>query len=276
MTTTPGGLLTCSPAGDGQGGRSSASRQPRQRGSWPSTLTTILSSSAHSWTPCARRSPWGKLPRRTWLTWRTGSGPMPGSLSFMAPSSPSRTARWGRARSKIPGASMSAGHKLGLSHLLTTKPACGRDSWHRQGHRQHTSAAIRAQCRRSVGGRLARITRHPAANHGRGRDIAVSQRTGSGVLCDTSSQLNTCAEWWSGQDRTADLRFSVEANSQLIPVEQECWAAGSCPSLSLAAHVAVTVAVDDSRVGHGRLFASCSVHAGAELGGQPRAGAPPI
>jgi hypothetical protein len=29
---------------------------------------------------------------------------------------------------------MSAGHKLGLSHSLTTKPVCGRDNWYRQGH----------------------------------------------------------------------------------------------------------------------------------------------
>jgi hypothetical protein len=59
---------------------------------------------------------------------------MPDSPSSMAPSTPSRTSRSGLARSKIPGDSMSAGHKLDLSHSLTTKLACGRDKRRRPGH----------------------------------------------------------------------------------------------------------------------------------------------
>jgi hypothetical protein len=125
IKTTPDGLLICSAARQPGMARSDARRcggspgglAPRPaRGPRPRPAARIPG--------CPARSihPRGGLPRRTWPTWKTESGSMPGSLSSTAPSSPSPARRSGSIRSRIPGDSASAGHKPGLNRSLTTKP----------------------------------------------------------------------------------------------------------------------------------------------------------
>lgn len=65
----------------------------------------------------------GKLPPRTWPIWRTGCASMPGGLSSMAPSSPSRKENSGPTRSRTHSDSTSGARKPDWNPSLRTKPA---------------------------------------------------------------------------------------------------------------------------------------------------------